>query len=164
MCTTNEVDVPLSIKVLLDTLEQSSGRLITGVISISLRQHVFPDSAWSDFVVTVLSWWLSSAYNLASHRDETVICRFMDGPFGFSMELMREDCWHIKLFRDISGSNLIAESLVDPKLVLHELLSAADKVLTACKAKNWLSDDIKELESQYTRLRQLAIGPSRGGG
>lgn len=155
MSNIKEFECPLLIKVFPDGLEQGLGGSIIGVIEIHLNDMVFPGPNWHDFVVTILGWWLLSAYDLAAHRSEMVYYRFMDGPFEFSMGYITEQRWRIRLIRNASESEEVARGIIDSKAALKGLLVSADKIIVACKNKGWISNDIRELENQYTSLKSL---------
>jgi hypothetical protein len=155
MPETKEAETSLSIKVFPDSLEQTLGGPIIGVIEIRLKDTVFPGSNWYDFVVIILGWWLSSTYSLVSRRSETVHCEFMDGPFRFSLDYITGQRWRIRLTRNTPENQEVAAGIVDSKFVLNDLLESAHKIIAACKNKGWISNDIRELEDRYASLKSL---------
>jgi hypothetical protein len=68
---------------------------LTGVIGMRLGDQYFPSRAWSDFVATMLSWWINEVWNLGGKRWEAT-CRFMDGPLTVRIEKEKSGEWSLE--------------------------------------------------------------------
>lgn len=58
--------------------------LLTGTIFIRGASWAFPDDAWNDFILPLLSNWVAQLTSLST-SGQTVQLLFMDGPFVFTI-------------------------------------------------------------------------------
>jgi hypothetical protein len=103
----------------------------------------FPERGWSDFVVVLLGAWIPSLRILAI-KGQTAECRFMDGPYHFSVGVSSPEEWRISCFEDRRGpsvANAVAEWNTSRRQFLESALSAARQVLGYCDTRQWWNDD-----------------------
>jgi hypothetical protein len=107
----------------------------------------FPEVGWSDFPVVVLGTWIPSLRRLAA-RGQTAECRFMDGPYHFTVSTVSNDEWRVACFERREGpsvSNAIAEWSAEAGAFLESALAAAHGVLGYCDARGWWDTDTDRL-------------------
>jgi len=125
------------------SLEISSRKVITGIISIEVYNDVFfPEEFWNDSIVIVLSSWLQNASSFLE-KASTVTFAFFDGPFSFTIS-RKEGLDIIDLFRNAKS---IQTYNADFKKFAHELIKTSKNVLQEINVRGWESDDIDKLKS-----------------
>jgi hypothetical protein len=139
------------IVALPDSLDLTNSGLITGRIFFDMGGVIFPSEDWDDFIVVLLGWWISSILQLVEgHVDETEL-RFMDGPYVVQAE--RESEGVLCLQCVARGSPVCDGIQVRGDTLLAEIISVSAKILKACEAKGWRSEDIEKLERDLTLAR-----------
>jgi hypothetical protein len=135
-------------------LSRSATGSITGPLSVEIDGDPFPEPGWNDFPVVVLGWWLRAVLALKRTGVGTS-CTFMDGPFEFELKQLQPRAWELLLLeRRVADVQVVRSGRVDPEQVLLSIHAAADSVLQGCRARNWSSPDIDELQSARNALSQ----------
>ena len=136
------------------TLERVAQGRITG--RVWLRdgstdvQADFPEVGWSDMPVSVLAAWTAELHRLARAVPATgalATCRFMDGPYSFTVRADRPEVWRIDCSeeRTAGADNTGPTWLTDRASFLRSLDQAARSVLAHCDARGWWSTDTESL-------------------
>lgn len=144
------------VEVVLDpeTLERNAAGAITG--RVWLRdgsrdsQADFPEVGWSDFPVTLLGAWCAELQRLARTvpaNDTVARCRFMDGPYSFTVQAERAGTWRIACMEERThGAHAAGPSwLTDQASFLDGVYRAARSVLSFCDSRGWWNDDTETL-------------------
>src|SRR5436190_394850 len=82
-----------------DSFARNSGGLVKGWIWIDVDDIAFPSTAWDDFPVIVVSWWIEAALSLIEETTSVGEFRFMDGPFLFTLEKTASNGMIVRLRR-----------------------------------------------------------------
>ena len=139
------------IQLNTDAFERSASGSIVGPVWVTLGDAQYPELGWSDFPVVVLGWWLDELASL-SHRSESAVFRFMDGPFQFTAQRDGETAQLLRITAETSGS---AEAVVVgvPLGTLNVAIEAAGRVVAAeCRRRGWSSRDVEGLASRLGPL------------
>ena len=131
------------VSVAPTTLQRSSSGLITGTIALRLGETWFPEPDWSDFPVTVLTWWLHALTRPLSGRSTSVSCQFMEGPYAFVVARDADDRWDIAPVLD---GHRRASIRVDGAAFVGSVERAGADVVAECERRGWTSD-VAELRS-----------------
>ena len=140
------------VAVTTEKLERSARGSIVGPIWIaSVRTGAaFPELAWSDFPVALLSAWIPPLQRLA-RRGEAVECHFMDGPYHFTISAAGAERWRIACFEDRDAAVRVGHAVIGlettPALFLESAVTAGRAVLGYCDARGWWTDDTERLRS-----------------
>lgn len=136
----------ITLKIDETSLEKSRSSLITGKIYFDCGAWQFPEINWDDFVVVVLSWWLSAVHRLLTTRSDVEELLFMDGPFFVAIKNLGDDQCHLEGFRRGATKAVFADE-VSLKRLHGVILKAARQIEAACTARQWENDDIRQLRS-----------------
>lgn len=146
----------MSVSVKLRTEEFEKRNLVVGPIWLEMNGQEFPIDVWYDFPVVILGWWLNSLKPLIAHRAVRCECLFMDGPYLFEVTAQERAAWTIVFIRDeLDGKKYLLEGEVAPRVLISEVLSAANVVADLCSQKGWASDDLVTLESEIRGIKSL---------
>ncbi len=127
------------ITVDLQTFHQSrEGGNVTGVIFLELQDGAFPASGWSDFPVIILGWWADALLQLEVPERREVQWLFMDGPHSVILT---------KTVGDISAGAF------ELSQVHGSLREAAQRVVTYCDQRRFLSKDLDSLRDSVARIK-----------
>ena len=132
------------VEVDTSTLERSSNRSITGIITIRAGGVSFPDTRWYDFPVIILSWWLEPVSSVLQDKTRVWNCRFMDGPISVRLEQQHEDSWTLLGLRN---DRVEFTTSVSCRAFIDSLLETARQVLRECQRRGWQSRDVQTLDS-----------------
>jgi hypothetical protein len=137
--------------VTVDTgsLTRSSHGQIAGVVYATINGRAFPEIAWSDSVIPVLSSWLEALLNLGRRSGGEVSLHFMDGPF--RIDVANGERWHMKAIDGRRADRTVAERDVSPSEAIAAVQRAASRTLEACSERAWWSPDIDRLVGLCTR-------------
>lgn len=136
------------------TFERTASGRITGRVWLRDGSHEvqadFPEVGWSDFPVALLAAWTTDLQRLARLvplDDASANCRFMDGPYSFTVRAQAPGAWRVDCLEERStGQNLPVQSWVtDSSSFLSALYRAAHATLAACDARGWWSADTETL-------------------
>ena len=137
--------VAVTVKTEATSLERSCGRPITGTLYLELGRHQFPEKGWNDFVVIVLTWWLSAMREMKLGRSTNQELRFMDGPLHINVSKREFDFCQIECFEDRSDGKAEYSCALRFSVLLNEIIGAAESVYAVCSENGWDSDDVREL-------------------
>jgi hypothetical protein len=137
-----------------DTLERGADGTISG--RVWLRdgspevQADFPEVGWSDAPVALLTAWTAELYRFARAVPATgalATCRFVDGPYSFTVRAERPDVWRVVCVEERSTGTGDAGPtwLTDRASFLRSLDQAARGVLAFCDARGWWNPDTEAL-------------------
>jgi hypothetical protein len=144
------------IRVLTDTITKSTSGLITGKIHVEADGFLFPEYEWDDFVVIILGWWLEAIAGLTSGSNKSCVCRFMDGPFQFNIEVKDPKVWKIQFIRTgWTTDECLSESTFAPQEIIGSVSSAAESVINLCQEGGWASTDITSLTENYSAMSRF---------
>ena len=138
----------VEIVVNLESLECSPTGSITGQIHIAGPSGSFPDDAWHDFPVVILTWWIAGLRLVASGDRRSYVGDFMAGPFSFRIDPGIGDLGRIAWV----GCN-ISPTAVSITALLQSAVTAGQAVLLACQSRNWTSTDLDSLEQALLAAR-----------
>jgi hypothetical protein len=134
------------------------GRTATGWVYAELYLQVgelqFPDPRWTDFVVLVLTAWCEALHRLLVGEREPIEVRFMEGPYLVEIAPFDQDRVHLVLVEAGLKRKICDEAEVDARPLIRSVLSAADKTLKECRARDWWSDDADKLLAASIALRR----------
>jgi hypothetical protein len=127
------------------TLHQSKKGSITGVVYFDFGDILFPDDRWNDFVVVVVTWWLSALEKLERGIDREVVLQFMDGPYRIT--LTRQDATTVLLscIEDRRNGGVLHEERVELPALTAQVRRLARKVASACSRNHLQSSDLDVL-------------------
>lgn len=136
------------------TLERTSHGGITG--RVWLRdgsrdvQADFPEVGWCDFPVALLAAWTTELQRFArlvpSDRG-LARCRFMDGPYSFTVHAEGNGAWRIGCIEERMGAGGTPSQVwvTDASSFLDGLHRAARATLSACDERGWWNADTEAL-------------------
>jgi hypothetical protein len=135
-----------SVKLDLTSLARSSRGAITGVLFLEVDGFGYPELGWNDFPVIILAWWARAVRDLrASGVGAEAVCRFMDGPFSFSLRALSYGEWEVRLLG--KNGELLRTAKTTPGEVVRAIQVAAAAVLQACADRGWGSRETEELQA-----------------
>jgi hypothetical protein len=115
-------------------------------------QADFPEVGWVDLPVAVLGSWLSEFQRLArSIRSSSTgsACRFLDGPYYFTVRRGKAGRWIIRCFeareRSVRAELPVHEWKTGGAAFLASAVRAARAVLAHCDARGWWSRETEVL-------------------
>ena len=136
------------VEVVVDpeTLERDARGSITG--RVWLRDGS-PESQ-SDFPVAVLGAWSAELQRLARTipaNDTIARCRFMDGPYSFTVRAGQAGAWRIACVEErTEGEHAVGPSwLTDQAAFLDSVYRAARSILFFCDSRGWWDDETETL-------------------
>jgi hypothetical protein len=138
----------VEIVVNSESLERSPTGSITGQIHIAGPSGPFPDDAWHDFPVVVLTWWIAGLRLVASGDRRSYVGDFMDGPFSFRIDADIGDLGRIAW----EGCNN-SPTAVSITALLQSAVTAGQAVLASCQSRHWTSPDLDNLEQAILAAR-----------
>ena len=96
----------LSLITFPETFAKSARDLVTGEISVRLGDTAFPDDHWNDFVV-IMSWWLEELLKIVTRTAGSRVCRFMDGPYWFAIDVRHDDMLVVRCMDERGGAKCV---------------------------------------------------------
>jgi len=152
----------MSFSVKLRPNELVKRRLVSGPIWLEMDGQAFPIDAWYDFPVVILGWWLSNLKPLVTNQSMSCECPFMDGPYRFDVTARKHRDWVVTFIRDeLDGEKRLLEKGIDPQVLISEVISAANTVVSLCRRNGWESSDLTTLENELAEVSELAQTFSR---
>ena len=143
------------VKVDLKSLALSSKGTLAGIIYLELQNEsgaaYYPDKSWSDIPVALLSSWLPALHDLQSGRRESVNCRFMDGPFAFTVSQQSRQVWRVDC-EDRQGS-----WRVEPVDFLENLTQKSREIVAECDQRDLRGTDLEVLRVALEEIHPPAI-------
>jgi hypothetical protein len=129
------------IRVSLTEIARDAHGALTGPIWVSAdgSDAAFPEVRWSDSPVVLLAAWIPALRRLAS-RGQAAECRFMDGPYHFTVAAATAGEWQVACFERRDGpsaANAVTEWATTPSVFLESALAAGRGILGYCDAREW---------------------------
>ncbi|CAM3830107.1 hypothetical protein GCM10009865_05500 [Aeromicrobium ponti] len=146
----------ISIEVDLETLENRQN--VTGNIHFVIDYHrYFPEEGWSDFVVTILTWWINSIKGLiVSELGKTYEFDFMDGtPIILAKKLDNENLELRFCIDEEAKRRVILTANCSIIEVRDSILSVSKKVIRSFERKKWKREGIDELKDLVLSLERF---------
>jgi len=138
-----------SIIIRPESLALTSQRSLVGVIYFQINEHQFPDGNWSDFIVILAHWVLSSSKMKDSSVD-SVRFGFMDGPYELLAKRKDTDRWILfAVDRGNKKEEKLSETLSSSEII-KTIQNAALKVLSFCKEQNLVSPNLDEIHGSLS--------------
>lgn len=135
-----------------ESFQKLESQSIIGIIYFDFGRYQFPEEKWNDFIVVILSWWLSALREIVFGNGKQQELRFMDGPFYLSINRVdkffcRIECLgqEIEENAEFSGEYMLAE-------VVDTVLNAARLVANTCSKKGWTTSDVYDLKATIKEL------------
>lgn len=137
-----------------ETLERTALGAITGRVWLRdgspESQSDFPEVGWSDLPVKLLGAWSAELQRLARTvplHGTVARCRFMDGPYSFTVRAERAGAWRIACMEErTQGEHAAGPSwLTDQASFLDSVHRAARTVLSFCDSRGWWDDETETL-------------------
>ena len=137
-----------------ETLERNTRGGISGRVWLRdgspETQADFPEVGWSDLPVALLSAWTAELFPFARTVPATgavATCRFIDGPYAFTIRAERPEVWRIACTeeRTVGASDRGPTWLTDRGSFLRSLEQASRSVLAHCDARGWWNADTEAL-------------------
>jgi hypothetical protein len=136
------------VVVITSTLAaRSPSANVTGLISLKVRDRVFPDAQWNDFPVVILGWWLVGLTELASGASSTYEALFMDGPYKFVVHLVSGHAANLTLHTQEEQWS----ETIDFQAFYASAAQAGSAVLHECLSRGWSNQDLVLLEAAVAR-------------
>jgi hypothetical protein len=138
------------IEVVVDTqsLDRSSSGNITGPVFLRGPTGGFPESGWSDFPVVILAWWIEGLITIVTGKERSFQGLFMDGPFAFVVQRGGGTSCRIAWGKQGEEASI---GIIDIDALLRSAVSAGRQVTDACRAREWTSRDLENLERAIAR-------------
>jgi hypothetical protein len=113
-------------------------------------QADFPEVGWSDFPVALLSAWTADLQRFTRSVPVTgalVKCRFMDGPYSFTVRAEHGSAWRIHCSEDRTEGRSEPGPLwlTDQASFLDSLYRAGRSVLAFCDSRGWWDAETEAL-------------------
>jgi hypothetical protein len=125
---------------------------VAGLVSCGLALEVdgewFPDEAWTDFGVLVLTAWADAATSCLSGSSARFTIHFREGPYQVEVERAQLRC----VERGVSRRHVVLACEVDELAVARSVAACATELLSLCRENGWWSDDVAVLEHSLRRL------------
>lgn len=146
-----------NVRVCVDesSMAFSKNKLVTGIVFFDFEKYQFPQKEWNDFVVVILTWWLDALKNIVAKGYKAEEFRFMDGPMCIEVTVLSGDRCKIACIDErnddgpeFSGTYSLAE-------IFDSVISTARAVCDICRARNWESDDIDDLNQVIRALSRV---------
>jgi hypothetical protein len=147
--------VSAQITVDLESLALSSRGTLSGIIYLELQSEhgvlQYPEKNWSDIPVVLLSNWMPALRDLESGSDPRVKCRFMDGPFHFTVSRQPNHVWEIQCGGRPGSWTVVASEF------LEGIERSSRKVLAECDQRDLRGADLEVLRTAVEEIRPPAI-------
>jgi hypothetical protein len=128
------------------TLDQSTKGSITSVVYVDFGTISFPDDRWNDFVVVVVTWWLSALEKLERGIEREVVLQFMDGPYRITLTRHGATTVLLRCIEDrLNGGGLHEEQIELPALTA-QVRRVARQVASACGRNRFQSNELDVLK------------------
>lgn len=138
----------LQVSVRLESLELGTHGSLLGEIWLNLGRGPFPEERWSDFVATILSWWLENTASLMNGLSSKQNLPFMDGPFSVELESFDRQSAN---FTYLENASVGRSGFIRLDRLMSDLVSVSEEVLAECGKRGWRSGNIRELEEAWRR-------------
>jgi hypothetical protein len=134
------------------SFQKSKSQAVTGIIFFDFGSYQFPEKGWDDFVVVVLSWWLSALKNIVFGESKYEELKFMDGPQYIAVKKLSNALCVIECFDKRKGGSAEFTGQYQLTEVLRSVMHSAKATYSVCSQNGWDSDDIDELGKIITQI------------
>jgi hypothetical protein len=134
----------------------------------AMAQADFPEVGWIDMPVALLGSWLSELQRLSrtlrssGYSGSASACRFLDGPYYFTVRPEKGGRWVVRCFeareRSTQAEVPIHEWRTGGAAFLASAVRAARSVLAQCDLQGWWSRDTEVLRRCLESGSQSRIG------
>ncbi len=153
--TTTTAGEPIEIVTRPESIEHHGNGTTTGIVYWKIGEVSFPDNAWNDFIVVIMTWWLKSIGQLVKRSTTSETLRFMDGPFTVicSTQEYQVECQMV----DNRKSRPVIEVCWKGSTtsLAMTLLMAAEEVVQTCATLQADNSDIDELKREVENVRSV---------
>jgi hypothetical protein len=115
------------------------------------EEEFFPSDGWTDLVVAFESGWTNVLLELASGDSVGGRATFFDGPFSIRLAIIKPGTVDLIFLR---GEDVRCSTSASLSGLLEGAVSAAEKVLIACKSRRWTNADTERLNLLSRRARE----------
>jgi len=137
------------------TIEKSSNGKIFGNIYLSNEHIYFPEKDWNDFIVIILSWWVTSLIKLQSNQSIEEVFNFMDGSFAFSIKMKGSKLCYITCYDTATEEIIEIIENYSFKDINKNIFEVACTLEEYCIKNNWINEDIKELKNSISKYKSI---------
>lgn len=136
---------PMLVAVLVGCFTRTGGESVVSNINILIGSSPFPDAGWSDFPVTILTWWIDALDRAG--RSSSAELSFMDGPYIVRVSPTSDP----ELVRVAGVNQGGPPDVPEPEVIasraqLHDaMVDAARATLAVCDARGWGGGDVAAL-------------------
>lgn len=134
-------------------LTRTTAGSVVGPIWLRAGGVDFPTPGWSDFPVAVVGAWLQSALLLHAGRENRTLCRYMDGPYTFAIDVRSEMVWHVSLLDAPDAPR--AEFDVHAYGFSGSIAAAAGQLMSACRERGWSGRELEVLKALHRQRRSV---------
>lgn len=125
-----------------ETLSQGSSGAITGSLWVRTDDIEFPERDWSDFVPTVLRWWMEALSPQPQRGSVSLL--FMDGPFEIRLTELR-GLWTATFVTREPDGIVHARIAVDLDAFTRNLRNVSKEVVSECSRRGWTNDALSAI-------------------
>jgi len=134
-------------------LERTARGSLVGPIWLNAGQLSFPESRWTDFAVVVVREWLEAIRGIGSRGKWQAHCRFMDGPYSFTIDGRSPAVWHMTLLG--AADVVMAEYDVHAIEFHSSVVTVAEQLIRVCHERGWRNRDLEQLEAAYSEHHRM---------
>lgn len=130
----------------------STGQCFTCTFYCQTDDGAFPDSEWTDFAQTVLSWWSDAIAGAVHAKDMKFKLLFEDGPFWIDVTKQNDD---VMLHFNTDRRN--TQTIPDVHMTFYDLAKAVEKAMRSLSSSLYLERDFEasqEVAEQAIQLRK----------
>lgn len=137
-----------SLALVIDTrsLRRTSLGTISGIVYAQLNGVSFPETNWTDLIVSVLVEWLDTISKLSRGASWKERFHFLDGPFAIDLRLTQDGILQVTSIEcRLAGDIVTGESQADIDTVVVNARLVADDLLTECARLGWTNPTVEAL-------------------
>lgn len=138
----------IALHIDFSTLEKSRSGLISSIVYFKIKDKIFPEERWYDFVIVILNFWLSEIIKMKQKKKRKGKFYFMDGPIYFTIEKRAET----SVFEGYRNDKLLLTKQIDFEVFTNIILSSSKHILREMEIRNWSSSDIENLKNNINVL------------
>lgn len=133
------------------SLEVGPHGAVTGQIFFKVNSVAFPDDAWNDFALVILSWWSEALAALRGGAGTETELIFMDGPYALRLRRQSDgDC--AAEFVERSRDRVVGRTTAKLPALLQDVADAASVVLSFCEGRTVPAADVDALREARNRI------------
>jgi len=81
----------------------------------------------------------------------------MDGDYRLDVTARKQRDWVVTFIREeLDGEQRLLEKGINPQVLISEVISAANTVVSLCRRNGWESSDLITLENELAEVSELA--------